>query len=160
MLHSEVHLEIKAVAEDGTFEGVATSYGNVDQAGDRILPGAFREDDGKEVPLLWSHKRDEPVGLARLAETPSGVRAEGKLDLDTTAGREAYSRLKKGIVKSLSIGFQILSHAFEGSVRVIQQGSIKEVSLVLFPANEQARILAVKESAADVSAARQLLPYL
>ena len=149
-------LEIKGVSEDGSFEGVASVYGNVDSQGDRIEAGAFSEDHGKEVPLLWSHKRDEPIGIGRLENSPAGVMVKGQLDLDTTAGREAYSRLKKGIVKGLSIGLQLVQHAYDGAVRVIRKGAIREVSLVLFPANPDARVLAVKEEAGAVS---DLLKY-
>ncbi|HYD16747.1 MAG TPA: HK97 family phage prohead protease [Candidatus Nanoarchaeia archaeon] len=154
-----LQFEIKAVNEDGTFEGMASTYANIDKQGDRIEAGAFADDAGKNVPVLWAHKADEPIGLGKLEETPEGVKISGKLDLDTTAGREAYSRLKKGIVKSLSIGFQLLKHAFEGSVRVIQKGSIKEVSLVVFPANPKAAVTAVKDNA-QPCAASTLLPYV
>lgn len=152
----DITLEIKGVSEDGTFEGVASVYGNVDSQGDRIEAGAFSEDHGKEVPLLWSHKRDEPIGIGRLENSPAGVLVKGQLDLDTTAGREAYSRLKKGIVKGLSIGLQLVQHAYDGAVRVIRKGAIREVSLVLFPANPDARVLAVKEQGGAVS---DLLKY-
>jgi HK97 family phage prohead protease len=154
----ELFLEIKsAVSEDGSFEGLATVYGNVDSQNDRIEAGAFAEQYGTEVPLLWSHKRDEPVGLGRLENSPAGVLVKGRLDLDTTAGREAYSRLKKGIVKGLSIGLQLLRHTYDGAVRVIQKGAIREVSLVLFPANPDARVLTVKEQ--GDSPASSLLKY-
>jgi HK97 family phage prohead protease len=128
----------------------------VDSQGDRIESGAFAEDNGKEVPLLWSHKRDEPVGIGRLENTPDGVLLKGKLDLDTQAGREAYSRLRKGVVKGLSIGLQLLQHVYDGAVRVIRKGTIREVSLVLFPANPEARVLAAK---GEESSAAELLRY-
>jgi uncharacterized protein len=111
------------------------------------------------VPLLFAHKTDVPVGLGKLEEDAGGVRIAGKLNLETVAGREAYSNLKAGIVKSLSIGFELLKHVLEGSTRVIQKGAIREVSLVLFPANEQARILAVKEEQ-TACPAKELLRYL
>ncbi len=145
-MNKDLLLELKGeVSEDGTFEGLAAAYGNVDSQGDRIQPGALAACIGTDVPLLWSHKRDEPVGIGRLEDSPAGVLIKGKLDLETEAGREAYSRLKKGIVKGLSIGLQLLKHAYDGAVRVIEQGVIREVSLVLFPANPEAQVLTVKE---------------
>jgi HK97 family phage prohead protease len=154
----ELVLELKGeVAEDGSFEGIASVYGNVDSQGDRIEAGAFADQDGAQVPLLWSHKRDEPVGLGKLVHTAAGVLIKGKLDLDTTAGREAYSRLQKGIVKGLSIGLQLIQHAYDGAVRVIRKGAIREVSLVLFPANPAAMVTAVKKE--GESPAAELLRY-
>ncbi len=156
MLNRDLPLELKSISEDGAFEGLAAVYGNVDTQGDRIPPGSLAECIGQQVPLLWSHKRDEPVGLGKLEDSPAGVVIKGKFDLDTTAGREAYSRVKKGIVKGLSIGLQIVKHAYEGTVRVIQKGIIREVSLVLFPANPDAQVLTVKEEGAP---AAELLRY-
>lgn len=157
MDNKELVLELKGtLADDGTFEGIASVYGNVDSQGDRIEAGAFAEQDGARVPLLWSHKRDEPVGIGTLEDSPAGVLIKGKLDLDTEAGREAYSRVKKGIVRGLSIGLQLIQHAYDGAVRVIRKGAIREVSLVLFPANPEARVLAVKQGE---SPAAELLRY-
>jgi hypothetical protein len=56
-------LELKSLAEDGTFEGLAAAYGNVDSQGDRLQPGAFKSAEGQEFPLLFAHKTDEPVGI-------------------------------------------------------------------------------------------------
>jgi uncharacterized protein len=153
-------LEIKSVDEDGVFVGIASTYGNVDRVGDRIEKGAFSDTHGADVPVLWAHKQDQPVGIGRLEETEEGVRITGKLNLDTTAGREAYANLKRGIVKALSVGFELVKHAMEGTVRVIKQGKIREVSLVVFPANPQALVTAVKEEHAASCTARELLPYL
>lgn len=157
-MEKETVIELKGeISEDGTFEGIASAYGVLDTQNDRIAAGAFADQDGSEVPLLWSHKRDEPVGTGKLVNSPAGVLLKGKLDLDTNAGREAYSRLRKGIVKGLSIGLQIVQHAYEGAVRVISKGVIREVSLVLFPANPEALVTSVKEGE---SPAAELLRYL
>jgi hypothetical protein len=39
-------LELKSLAEDGTFEGLAAAYGNIDTQGDRIELGAFKAAEG------------------------------------------------------------------------------------------------------------------
>ena len=153
-----LNFELKAegVTDAGEFQGYASTYGNIDKQRDRIEVGAFAADHGKEVPILWSHRADEPVGLGKLEDTPQGVTLKGKLNLETTAGREAYSNLKRGIVKALSIGFEMVRHEFQGAIRIIKQGAIKEVSLVLFPANPAALVTDVK--GADCPA-RELLRY-
>ena len=51
-------LELKSLAEDGSFEGLAAAYGNVDSHGDRIEPGTFKAAEGQQVPLLFAHKTD------------------------------------------------------------------------------------------------------
>jgi HK97 family phage prohead protease len=87
------------------------------------------------------------------------VKIAGQLDLGTEDGRNALSRLKKGIVRNLSVGFEITEKAFAGAVRTITAGVIREVSLVVFGANPRAVVTVVKEPA-DASSARELLPYL
>jgi uncharacterized protein len=142
LLNSE--LVLKSLDEaTGEFEGLAAVYGNVDNQGDRIEPGAFAGDDGREIPLLWNHKGD-PIGVGKLEDSPEGVKLKGRLLLNTTAGREAYERLKAGAARGLSVGFRLLKDAAEGAVRRILAGAIAEVSLTPFPANPAALVTAVK----------------
>lgn len=157
----QLTLQVKSdsLGENGTFIGIATSFGNVDRTGDRIDATAFDASVGTEVPILFAHKTDEPVGLGKLEKSGDGILLKGQLNLETVAGREAYSNLKAGIIRSLSIGFELVKSAFEGAVRVIKQGVIREVSLVLFPANQRALVLSVKDDARP-AAARKLSRFL
>ncbi len=139
-------LEIKSLGEDGSFEGMAAAYGNVDSHGDRIVAGAFKGAEGVDIPLLFAHKTDQPIGIATVTETPAGLMVKGKLLLDTVAGSEAYARLKAGVLKALSVGFQIPKDgaALTNGVRVISKAVLKEISLVVFPANPLAAVTTVK----------------
>ena len=85
---------------------------------------------------MFAHKADHPIGFATVTETPQGLLVRGKLLLDTVAGAEAYSRLKAGILKALSVGFRLPSDGFslKGGVRVITRAILKEISLVIFKA--------------------------
>jgi HK97 family phage prohead protease len=107
---------------------------------------------------LAAHRWSANVVLGKLEDSPEGVKVHGRLNLETAGGKEAYSNLRKGIVKALSIGFELIAHAFEGAVRVIKQGVIREVSLVIFPANPAAIVTTVKTE--QDCAARYLTPYL
>jgi HK97 family phage prohead protease len=139
-------LELKSLADDGSFEGLAAAYGNVDAHGDRIEPGTFKGAEGEQFPLLFAHKTDQPIGFATVTETPSGLLVKGKLLLDTVAGSEAYSRLKAGVLKALSVGFQLPKDGFslKDGIRVISRAVLKEISLVVFPANPLAAVTMVK----------------
>jgi Caudovirus prohead serine protease len=63
-------LELKASAPDetGTFEGLASVFGEVDGMGDAVAPGAFRKSlaahrrAGRMPLMLWSHQLDQPIG--------------------------------------------------------------------------------------------------
>lgn len=142
-------LEVKAVSEAGSFEGLASVYGVKDLGGDVVQPGAFRrtlQEKGPERPLLWSHDAREPIGLGKLQDSPAGLVIHGELDLDTQAGRDAYSRVKKRIVKALSFGFLIpeAGAKFIGGVRHLLDLDLYEVSLAVLPMNESALITSVK----------------
>src|SRR5262245_66533245 len=52
---------------DGSVEGYASLFGEVDQARDMVMPGAFRETlrlrGVRRVPMLFQHDPAEPVGV-------------------------------------------------------------------------------------------------
>ncbi len=155
-------LELKSLDDDGSFEGLAAAYGNVDHQGDRIEPGTFKSAEGERIPLLFAHKTDHPIGFATVTETPQGLMVKGKLLLDTVAGAEAYSRTKAGILKALSVGFRLPQAGFsmKAGVRVISNAILKEVSLVIFPANPLAAVTAMKHDEEQPSPLLSLLKWI
>ena len=161
-LQTTQRLEIKSIEDDGSFEGLAAVYGNVDLAGDRIEPGTFKAAEGEQIPLLFAHKTDQPIGFATVTETPQGLVVKGKLLLDTVAGAEAYSRMKAGILKALSVGFRLPSDGFslKAGVRVITKAILKEISLVLFAANPLAAVTALKQDEDGASPLKSLMKWL
>ncbi len=137
-------LELKAIAADGTFEGLAATYGNVDSVGDRIMPGAFTRTlaTSKERPLLLSHRAS--VGVVSLTDSPAGLFAKGRLSLGARDAQDAYALLKDGALKAMSIGFETVKANWVGDVRELSEIKLWEVSLVATPANEMALISGVK----------------
>src|SRR5688572_2419330 len=77
-------LDLKAVGEDGEFEGYASIFGNVDQGGDMVMAGAFRrtltEKKLPQIKLLRDHDTRKIVGeWLDLREDDRGLRAKGRL---------------------------------------------------------------------------------
>lgn len=141
--------EVKAsdLQEDGTFTGLASTYGNVDQGNDVVDRGAFTKtlnERGAEVPILWSHDSKQPVGLGSVEDSAAGLVIKGKLNLETQIGRDVYSNVKARIVKGLSIGFETLNRKMVEGVRHLTELKLFEVSLCLFPMNEQAEVYGFK----------------
>lgn len=142
-----MNLEIKEVTEAGTFEGLLSPYGNVDDGGDVVERGAYTktlQEHGNKVPLLWQHKSDSPVGELALEDRQDGLWCKGTLLMELPEARKAYLLMKAGIVKGLSIGFNSVKDAVEGGVRHLKEIRLYEGSIVTFPMNEQALISSVK----------------
>lgn len=134
--------------DEGRFGGYAAVFGNVDRQGDVIDPGAFTKtlQERADVPILWSHKRDEPIGVSTaLGEDGKGLRIEGQLALETQRGREVHALLRLGAVKGLSIGYTPVKRTFKGAVRHLQEIALGEVSPCVFPANVLALVDDVKD---------------
>ena len=58
--------------------GMATKYGVLCGDGRTIMPGAFKDQDGTEVPVVWMHQHnsiDNVLGHALLKSCPEGLRA-------------------------------------------------------------------------------------
>lgn len=147
--HKDVRFDVKAVGEEGQFEGLASVYDVKDQGGDIVEKGAFTktlQERGNEVPILWQHDSGESIGLGVVEETPKGLSIKGQLELDLPEAQSAYIRLKKRLVKGLSIGYKSIPSrtSIEGGVRRLKEVILYEVSLVTFPMNEMAQVTSVK----------------
>jgi hypothetical protein len=145
---SVTQFDVKAGKQVGTFTGLAAAYGVQDSQGDTIAPGAFAKSIAAHntVPILWQHESDNPIGFGTLTDGPRGLTINGELDLDITEGRTAYSAIKKGYVKGLSIGYGVVKQAYEQGVRKLLEITLWEVSIATFPANPLALVAEVKSA--------------
>ena len=147
--HLSFSLAVKSLGDDGRFAGYASVFGVLDNHRDVVMPGAFKLDEvrKKQVKLLWQHRLDEPIGvIEELFEDENGLYVEGRLLLEGERGREAYSMLKEGAIKGLSIGYRPVRDYVDvdTGIRHLEEVELWEVSLVTFPANEAAQVTVVK----------------
>jgi HK97 family phage prohead protease len=155
----DLSLETKAVGEAGEFEGYASTFGNVDQGGDVVEPGAFMasivqaKKDRRTIPMLWQHDQREPIGFWKdIAEDAKGLYVKGQLLVeDDLVAKRAYGHLKAKSIGGLSIGYR----TYPGEVEVddkkpgvarLKKIDLREISLVTMPMNVEARVTAVKAS--------------
>lgn len=113
-----------------------------------IRKDAFKDCNGKTVPLVWNHdheKMESIIGHADLFNKPDGVYGECYLNPDVEYGKLAKSYIQHGDITGLSIYANKLKH--NGSDVV--HGVIREVSLVLAGANPGAFILPKSISHSD-----------
>ena len=159
MIHKHLPLQLKADTDTRIVEGYASTFGNIDSDGDIIAPGAFMDSIKLRKPkMLWQHRSDQPCGVWTDAnETPQGLYVRGQI-ADTQLGNDAHKLALLGAVDSMSIGFAIEKCTYdEKGIRTIHKADLWEVSLVTFPANNQAKITRVKSASDEIDAAVSLL---
>jgi uncharacterized protein len=154
MEHRDVSLRIKSVDDAGTFTGLGAVYGNVDFGGDVIDPGAFSRtlNAGKSTPILWQHNPENPIGSCKISDTPQGLQVNGTLMLSDPTAQKAHAFMKAGIVKGLSIGYDVIQASYDGDVRHLSELRLWEISVVTFPMNESAQVTGVKSMSAQDTA--------
>jgi uncharacterized protein len=148
--------EVKAVEEDGVFEGFGSVFGNVDSYKEIVAPGAFAESlaswkaAGRLPPVLWQHRSGEPIGPhLEMEEQAIGLRVKGKLLVDDVQrAKEARALMKAKAVNGLSIGFVTREDSYDrvSGIRTLKKVDLWEVSIVTFPANPAAQISSVKSA--------------
>lgn len=131
--------------EERTITGIAVPYGQDANIGgmyiERFAPGAI--DSVEDVKLFYGH------------ETPIGVVVDGR-DVDggfeitakvseTSLGNDVLTLMRDGALNKFSVGFVPVSQEKDGSTITRTKVSLKEVSVVPFPAYAGASITEVRE---------------
>ena len=121
-------------------EGYVTRYGVKCTDGVTISQGAFADQNGVRVPVVWMHIHDDVeavLGHADLEARDDGV--YGRISFNgTEAGIAAKELVSHGDVSAFSIHANRLTR--NKFTNVVSHGNIKEVSLVLAGANPKAYI--------------------
>ena len=120
------------------FSGWATKANLKCSDGRTIMKDAFKENDGKQVPLVWNHQHNDPdnvLGHALLENRDEGVYAYCKFN-NSESGKTAKLLVQHGDVNALSI----YANQLKQSMNNVLHGNIREVSLVLAGANPGASI--------------------
>ena len=107
-----------------------------------IRHGAFAENNGQKVPLVWSHDHSTPeniIGHVLLHNANDGVYGQGFFN-ETRNGKQAKELVKHGDIWSMSIGANRIKRTPSNDVI---HGNIYEVSLVVAGANPGAVITEV-----------------
>ena len=152
----DIPLKIKSVSESGEFEGYGSVFGVKDSYDDIVVPGAFSnslarwKEKGAWPAMLWQHKMDEPIGVyAEMQEDDVGLYLKGKLLIDDDPlAKRAHAHMKAGSITGLSIGYMLKDWEYDRAKEawMLKELDLWEVSLVTFPANDEARISDVKSA--------------
>lgn len=164
--HLSRPFELKAVNDNGTFEGYGSVFGVEDWYRDIVAPGAFAKTlaawklKGTMPSLCWQHDMERVIGVyEEMREDEYGLYLKGRLlKDDIELAREAYALLKNRAVSGLSIGYRVLVDEYnrDADVRTLIELELWEVSLVTMPANDLARVESVKNVKTVVDLERYL----
>lgn len=137
--------EVRADLETGTITGLAVPYGQTANIGgqyqERFIPGAI--DSVDDVKLFYGHS--EPIGKVLTGrDTEAGFEITAKVS-DTARGNEVLTLMRDGVLNKFSVGFVPLESERDGSTVTRTKVSLREVSVVPFPAFAGANITEVRE---------------
>ena len=150
----DIPLTIKSVSDSGEFEGYGSIFGVKDSYTDIVMPGAFKlslaalQAKGRQPALLWQHDTREPIGIyTEVREDDVGLVVKGRLLIDDDPlAKRAHAHMKAGSLSGLSIGYMVKDQEYskEKGALLLKEIDLWEISLVTFPANDEARISEVK----------------
>lgn len=143
------------IDDDGRFAGYASVFGELDEGGDIVMPGAFvaslaRRGRGR-IRMLFQHDPKEPVGLwERVAEDGFGLWVEGRLVPGVPRADALRRLIESRAIDGLSIGFRTVRATREAGTghRKLQAIDLWEISIVTFPMMAGARIVPGRETPA------------
>ncbi len=147
-------LEIKSVDDDARIiEGIATNI-QPDRLGDVVEPRGAQFK--LPLPLLWQHRRDEPIGHVTAARvTDEGIHIKAQIAKGVLPRiDEAWALIKAGLVRGLSIGFRPEeAEQIQGTFGMrFRSWEWLELSAVTIPAHAEASITLIKQLDAQSSA--------
>lgn len=150
----DMPLTLKSVSDSGEFEGYGSVFGVKDSYSDIVVPGAFLKSlndwsgKGRLPALLWQHNMSEPIGVyTEMREDETGLYVKGRLLIDDDPlAKRAHAHMKAGSLSGLSIGYILNDWEYDRDKGgwLLKEIDLWEVSLVTFPANDEARISEVK----------------
>lgn len=142
---------LKTADDQWTFTGTASTP-KLDRQKDTVDPMGARFT--LPLPILLQHDMTQPVGqIVSATVDKTGIRVEGKItepDASMPMGlasrlREAWSSIKTGLIRGLSIGFIPLDYAFNDAGGLeIKTWDWLELSLVTVPAQPDASVSSFK----------------
>ena len=143
--------ELKFNAESGTFKGYASVWDGVDSYGDTIKKGSYLDTlrENGLPKMFYQHKWDMPVGKYTHADEDSkGLWVEGELTPGHSLASDVRAAMLHETLDGLSIGGMLAKGDFkstdQGGRMIHKWTKLVEVSPVVFPADNAARIADVK----------------
>ena len=142
-------LQVRSVDEETrSFTAIGVPYGQIYDLGyyrERFEPGSV---DASDAVLVYQHA--DPIGtITATRETDEGLEIDARIS-QTERGDEVYTLIRDGVLKSMSIGFELLDSredVVDGQpVNTVTKARAIEFSVVLSPAYSDAKINEVRST--------------
>jgi HK97 family phage prohead protease len=152
-----IEFELKQESE-GKVSAVFSVFNSLDSDGDVVLPGSIKSGfKSGDVPMVWAHKWDMPIGKGRIKEDDGKATFDGEFFMDTDSGKEAYKIVKNmGDMQQWSFGYRVndaetapfksADSENEQDARYLKDLTVFEVSPVLVGANQETYTMAIKSN--------------
>lgn len=156
--------QMKVIEEEngpGYIEGYAAVFNNVDNGGDKIIPGAFKKTIIEKLPLKrikfvdfhngWRSSEDIIGVVEEAKEDEFGLWIKARLSKSNRA-QEVREKIKDGILDALSIGYRTVKYSYakegekEPDIRILEELELFEASVVAWGMNSLAVITGAKNS--------------
>jgi HK97 family phage prohead protease len=153
--YKQIPFEVKQIGDDDEddsfhiFEGMGSTFGNVDLGDDVVVKGAFSKSLKEREPvILWQHDMREPIGTPiELKETDKGLFVKARMPKeDTLVSGRIMPQMRAKSIKSMSIGFSVTEFEIEKGIRHIKEAKLFEISLVTIPMNPKAEVTNFKSA--------------
>lgn len=132
-----------------TFQGYASTYGNVDRGSDIMIAGCFDESLKSLRPdLRWQHKWDDVIGIFdEVRSDDLGLYVKGKMPkADSLVSGRVIPQMEVGSVRHMSIGFWAQEADYDDDgIRRIRKALLVEISLVSQAMNPKAVVTDMKK---------------
>lgn len=146
--HKFSEVKFEEFTDKGEFGGYASVFGQVDQSGDIIQKGAFKNSLSVRGPkMLFQHDPSQPIGVwEEIREDEHGLRVRGRILTKTSKGAEVLELMREKILDGLSIGFRTTKAERDerSGIRKLLEVDLWEISVVTFPMLMSATIDFVK----------------
>lgn len=142
--------------DNRTFTALITNEAKDRDSEILLASGMSKKDFLTNGIILFNHDADQPIGTTTaLRRSGNGWIAKGRIAENVQKAEEVWQLLKQGILKAVSVGFQVLEERsptkkdieeFGKGVRnIISKWNLLEFSIVSVGANQEALVLGTKD---------------
>jgi len=148
----------------GVIEGYASTFGNVDLGGDRVMKGAFTQTfthkSTRKVFFDHWYGTKDIAGVGTFSIDENGLKMRAELPLEASDIKDAFVKIKFLLDRNedmgLSIGYNtIKSRMSPEGIRDLLELAVMETSITPFPMNTEALIMSAKSRKIQYQAKRQ-----